>query len=179
MNTFILLAAAALASEPTSFDASQFTDAPLKVQFTADLDAPPSEVFELVSTRLHDWMDVSEITWDNTGSETDGAIDDGSSRSCSVKGKALTEQIHYWEQDRVYAYQIDFDESELKLPLNGQLGVFEVTPNGQGGSTLVWSQYFQRRFHPMSPMIPGFMRKTMGNGLHNLIEITGGSVLGS
>jgi len=176
----LLLALIPLTATAQTFDASSYTDAPLRVQLAAELDAPPDAVFELVSTGLAEWMAVSDITWDNTDSETDGHIDDGSRRSCALPGKkGITETIEFWEQDSTYAYRIDWDNSEFRLPLNGQLGVFEVSPDGDGGSVLAWNQYFKAKVHPMNPMIPGFMRKKMSQGLETLVCITGGVVLDS
>jgi len=175
---FALLALFSVVANAESFEVSDYTAAPLQVQLAAQLDAPPAEVFDLVSTGLSEWMDVSEITWDNEDSATHGQIDDGSSRSCALGGKkGLTETIPYWEDDHLYAYQMDWDNSDFKLPLRGQLGTFEVSPDGDGGTVLVWSQYFERKVHPMSPMIPGFMRKKMGQGLDTLIGMTGGEVI--
>lgn len=132
---------------------------PLQVELKFLLDVTPAEAFDLVANRLPEWFEaIHSVTWDHTKSTHAGVMGACSERSCDFGGKALKEVIASYEAGRQYAYRVDLERSEMKMPLEDHLGVFEVA--ARGPQTLVtWRQYFRPRW-----FVPGAMlRWQMGS----------------
>lgn len=126
--------------------------APLQIELRFIVKKPPHEVFALVSTRLAEWFTaIHAVTWDHARSTQPGAVGACSERTCDFAGKALLETIVEWEAGRWYAYRVEMDRSEMKMPLEDHLGSFEVNPV-DGGSLVTWRQHFRPKW-----FVPGFM----------------------
>lgn len=152
----------AVAEQPVSPAALATPRSPLQVELRFFLRLPPGEAFDLVSRRLPEWFHlIHAVTWDHSRSTAGrGAAGACSERVCDFGGKALREVIASWEEGRSYAYRVDLQRSQLRMPLEDHLGTFQVEPRG-GGSLVTWRQHFRPRW-----FVPGFLlRWQMGSRL--------------
>jgi uncharacterized protein YndB with AHSA1/START domain len=153
--------------------------APLQIELRFRLNVPPSEAFELVTTRLPEWFGaIHSVNWNHAkstrGPTTLGAC---SERVCDFGGKTLVEDIREFEPGHRYAYSVDMTRSEMKMPLRDHLGSFEVEPAG-GGTIVTWRQHFKPLWFVPGALLRWQMRdKMMRPALEVLIKKCGGELL--
>ncbi|MEM0896519.1 MAG: SRPBCC family protein [Verrucomicrobiota bacterium] len=153
--------------------------APLKLEMIARIDAPPSVVFEKVAYEIGDWFEgIGDIAYrEGEKPLSREEISSGDSRTCAFNDKSLKEDIVFWNPDSGYAYSVDFDESTFKMPIKNHMGVFLIAPDGQGGSRLVWRQYYDPKRRATGPLVKFMLKRMMSDGLDNLITELGGQRL--
>lgn len=144
------------------------------------LNLPPNQAFDVVLTGLDTWVkDVERVEWDHTASTAPGVLDTGSLRTCLFGEKELTERIEYIEPGKVYAYTIVEERSNIPLPPNtNRLNVMMVESDGNGGSIVTWRFYFDKTFHPVSPVLETVMKRAfIYNSIQTLVDKNGGEVI--
>jgi hypothetical protein len=165
------------ATAPSAVD-NPPAEAPLQIELLFRLAVPPPEAFDLVAFRLPEWFGmIHSVTWDNARSDR-GKSEVGvhSSRTCSIGGKELCEDIVAFEPGRTYSYKVDMARSTMKMPIKDHLGTFEVQPL-RDGSLVTWRQYF-RAARPMIGMIRWYMRsRLMIPALKSLVKNVGGEIV--
>lgn len=137
-------------------------EASLQIELRFLLRIPPSETFNLVAKRLPEWFGaIHSIEWDHTHSKAGpGQVGACSERICNFGGKALREEIISYEEGRRYTYRADMTRSEMKMPLSNHLGSFEIE-KAEGGSVVIWRQYFRARWYMPAFMLRWQMRDRM------------------
>ncbi len=151
--------------------------APLQIALRFQLDRPPAETFELVSTRLADWFRrIHGVTWNHARS-TRGAATIGacSERVCDFGGKQLVEEIVEFEAGRRYSYRIDFARSQLKMPMVDHLASFAVSAADGGGGVVDWHTHFHARWFVPAALLRWQLRdKLMRPAVDDAIRSYGG-----
>ncbi len=160
------------------YNIDNYTNAPLQIVKMVHLNVPTQQAFDLVATGIHRWFDgIPELVWDHSKSST-GDFGPGSSRTCEFEGDTLVERIPIWENGKIYAYQIDTENSTASFPMSDHIGIFIIEEDGAGGSVVTWRQYFNRNIHLMSPVLAWMLdTKFMTPALENLANIAQGSLL--
>ena len=151
-------------------DPLRFTQAPLRAEQTVSLNAPPEEVWALISDheKLPMYLSfVQKVTVDNSNASTANGV--GAVRNCSIGAMALEEEIRVWEPNRALAYGL---REGNPMGMSGHLGVVLLAPNETGGTTVRWQFYFN---HPDADMMATQAAGALQQGLSGLIEIFGGA----
>lgn len=164
----------------STLNVDKFTDAPQRVLKVARLDAPPEVVFEKIANHrnMKEWAPMIEhwVEVDNSNSITPGLNNVGTIRVCPVGGNKIVEDILWFEPGVGYAYHARADTSPA---LVDHLGVMALESDGNGGSYLVWRQYFKNngtiavQSRAMAAMMPGMLE----SAFDQLIEVYGGEVV--
>lgn len=135
---------------------------PLQIELRFVLDVPADEAFDLVAHRIPEWFGgIHTVVWDHGRSARGPGLPGAcSERVCDFAGKSLREVIQSYEPGRRYAYSVDMDRSEMKMPLTDHLGVFEVEPEGEQ-SRVVWRQHFRAKWFVPAGVLRWKMRESM------------------
>ena len=164
----------------STLNVDNFTDAPQRVIKVARLDAPPAVVFEKIANHrnMKEWAPMIEhwVKVDNSKSITPGLNNVGTIRVCPVNGNNIVEDILWFEPGVGYAYHA---RAETSPALVDHLGVMALESDGNGGSYLVWRQYFKNngklaiQSRTMAAMMPGMLE----SAFDQLIKVYGGEVV--
>lgn len=150
---------------------------PLQIELAFRLDCPPSQAFDLVTTRLPEWFHaIHAVRWDHSesrqGRERLGAC---SRRTCDFGGKSLVEEIVDVVPGRSYTYRADLAGSTMKMPIKDHLGTFEIATDGTG-SRITWRQHFRAAWFMPAAMLRWQLRdKMMKPAVEELFRLCGGS----
>ena len=150
------------------------TSAPLRMTGSVDFAAPPEKVFPRISEpgALAEWFPLLRGgDLNHEASEDVGDWGEGSKRTCYTNGMGtLFETIHYWDAPNAYAYEV----KNFMMPVKDHLALMVVRPNGSGGTTFTWNQYFNLKGIAMRHMFPSIMIGLMNRGMANLARDLGG-----
>ena len=150
------------------------TRAPLRMSGTFELDAPKPVLFERVSDpeAMATWFPLlkgGEL--DHDASRAPGAWGEGSRRTCRTNGMGtLHERIHHWDAPHAYAYEV----RNFMMPIEHHLALMATFDRPDGGSTLVWHQYFDLTGIAMRHAFPSVMLNLMNVGMKRLASDLGG-----
>ena len=150
------------------------TDAPLRMHGEFDFAVPPDVLWPRISEPelMADWFPLL------TGGELDhargaepGRWSEGSRRTCRTRGMGtLHETIHHWDPPNAYAYEV----RNRMMPIERHLALMSARPNGSGGTTMSWSQYFDLTGIAMRHAFPSVMVAMMNRGMDALARELGG-----
>lgn len=162
-----------------NLNVDEFTQSTQYAISVAHLEVAPEIVFAKVSDHknLRDWVPMIDhlVEVDHSSSATPGFPNVGTVRICDFGGDRLVEDIRYWQEGVGYAYSIRDDED---LAVKNHLGVMWVESDQQGGSYLVWRQFFEKKTWSLKAQImPTMMSYVMDSAMDNLVEEWGGEVL--
>lgn len=150
------------------------TSAPLRMTGSFDFATPPEKVFPHISepSVLAEWFPLLKGGFlDHEASENVGDWGEGSKRTCYTNGMGtLFETIHYWDAPNAYAYEV----KNFMMPTKDHLALMVVHPNGSGGTTFTWNQYFNLKGIIMRHVFPSMMIGLMNKGMANLAKSLGG-----
>jgi hypothetical protein len=176
-NTMTANALPILERKIGDFNVDSITTAPLQIEVALNLKVSQEKAFQLVFVHIASWFkEIDGIIWNNSKSSM-GASSPGlhSSRECGFDGKKLYENIVLYKPPHAYGYVIDMEKSTASFPVKDPLGVFLVKSVGENESTIIWRQYFNKKFHPaaliIKPMVKNMMMK---KNLKTLIKKYGG-----
>lgn len=153
----------------------------LQFELVFRLNVTQAEAFDLLSTRMPEWFSaIHGVRWNHEKSISGpGALGACSERVCDFGGRGLVETIVAFKPGRHYAYSVDMDRSEMKMPLFDHLGTVDVSAI-TGGSRIVWRQHFRPRWFVPAAMLRWQMRdKMMRPAIQTLIDRFGGAWLTS
>lgn len=155
---------------------SAVATAPLQVELTFVVKRPIEEVFDLMALRLNEWFSViHSVSWNHAKSDRPGTAGACSERACDFGGKQLLETIVEWEPSRRYAYRVEMERSEMKMPLEDHLGTFDLEPT-KDGTLVTWRQYFSPKWFVPGAMLRWQMRdRLMKPAVDGLLARYGGS----
>lgn len=128
-----------------------FIEAPLQGLQILHFDESPEEVWEWVHSGNANWsLQIEELSWDHSASETPGELGMGSVRRCDFVGGAgiAYERVFAVEENRMIAYDLDAERSTAPLPIKDFFVVWTLEDKGDEG-TLVVSRIF---FHEAQDM---------------------------
>ena len=141
------------------FQVDSITAAPLQIVVMAQIELAPEEVFKLTMSGFEEWVtQLSDVTYDNSGSDQEEEVGGGSRRRSRFEGQRLVERIQFWDPPFAYGYSIQFDESSLTLPAKNHLGLFLVEPS-EDGSLLTWREYYDKT----GGLVAFFVNSYLGN----------------
>jgi len=155
------------------------TDSKQYAVSVAHLMAAPEVVFAKVADHqnLRDWVPMIDhlVQVDHSQSIEVGKPNVGTVRTCDFGGDTLVEDIRYWQENVGYAYSVrDTDE----VAVTNHLGVMWVESDGDGGSYLIWRQFFEKKSWSLkAQLMPFMMSYVMDGAMDNLVAEFGGEVL--
>ena len=150
------------------------TAAPLRLHGEFDFAVPPETLWPRITepelmARWFPLLTGGEL--DHAGAVASGRWGEGSRRTCRTRGMGtLHETIHHWDPPRAYAYEV----RNALMPIARHLALMTVRPNGSGGTTMAWSQYFDLTGVAMRHAFPSVMAALMDRGMATLARETGG-----
>jgi carbon monoxide dehydrogenase subunit G len=124
-------------------DPAQYTSAPLRAEATFQLDAPPKEVWALMSDHeaMPSYMPmVHKVTVDNSKAGTKGGV--GAVRTCSIGDDAFHEEIRLSKPNEALGYSV-LDGNAMGF--SDHFAVVLLAAGGDGGTTVQWKLWFN---HP-------------------------------
>ena len=157
----------------SSFDPSDYVDAPLRITVTREFDASPDVVFAALIDHegMVEWMPtLDKVTVDYTNSDNPGGNGAGTTRECVAGKDVFVEDIRYLSaSERILAYSVDMERSTTSLPFITHLGVLRVESRQEGGSLVTWNQYLEvKKGLKGKLVIPMLKYRLMKKGLKNL-----------
>lgn len=157
----------------------KMTDLPAQVAIGFYLKLPPEDAFKLLSVDLPKWINaIPSIEWDYRQSKSQNKMDVGTQRTCAFGKDKAHENIIEYQYPSYYAYQIDFDKSTMKMPISDHLGIFRVSADNKGGSICSWEQRFNKKRHPLSPILNFMMQNfVLKKFVKNLVKQHQGYIL--
>ncbi len=147
------------------FVAADYSSADKQVAYEGHLDAAPDAVYAALVDHvgMTDWMPkISKVSVDNSNAEAEGGV--GCERTCSFGGMPINERVVWMEDGVGYAYVIE------EGPVSNHVGVVRVADDGQGGTDLVWEQYFDAK-GLKAKMMRKKMPKLLGQAVDNLDDL--------
>ena len=146
------------------FESSEYTQAPLQLEFSRMIQATPNEVWRLLSDHkaLSNWIphvkSSSIVDKGYNNEEKQGTL-----RKVQFGKDVLNETIVFWDETFGYAYSI----ADMHIVKN-HVGHFSITEK-MDGTLLSWSQYYEpqgnaiKRWMAKNIMLPGVMKKALKN----------------
>ena len=148
----------------TKFRSTDYTKAPLQLEFSRMIQATPDEIWKVLSCHeaITSWIpQVKNSSVVDTGE--DGEKQKGTVRDVQFGKDILKETIVFWDETFGYAYSI----ADMHIVKN-HVGHFNITEKLDG--TLVsWSQYYEpqgnalKRWMAKKVMLPSVMKKALKN----------------
>jgi len=160
-------------------DLNSLTQSEQYAMSVGHIKASPETVFKKIADHqnLRDWVPMidHEVEVDHSASIVPGESNVGTKRICLFGGDRLVEDIRYWKEGKGYAYSArDSDD----LPVTNHLGVIWIESDNEGGSYLIWRQFFEKKSWSLKAQIMPFMMDYVMNGaMQNLVDEWGGEVL--
>ena len=165
-----MTAAAGKASAPSgpvrARDVSRFTTAPKRVEKSVLLNAPPAEVWKIVSD--HEKMPtyfpgIQRVSVDNAhASQTNGV---GCVRSCALHGNMETvEEVRLWEPSSALGYTL---RTPNAMGISDHFAVVELAEASPGTTRLTWTQYFN---HPDPTAMSGKLGAMLDGAMEGLAK---------
>ncbi len=154
-----------------------YIDAPLQSVQTLLLPMTPEEAFPLVHSGNADWsLQIEELTWDHSASETPGELGMGSVRRCDFVGGAGTayERIFAVEQNRMIAYDLDMERSTVPLPIKDFFVIWTLEDKGADGTLITARIYFDEA-QDMGGNAAAAMGEALAVDFRNFANIHGGT----
>ena len=149
------------------FDAAHLTSAPLRLEKTARLNAPPDVVFEALSNHekwpeLFPW--ISTVRIDNSHAIIENGL--GARRICNFGNNMTLEEIIVgWNPPESYAYAVL--DATHPFGMIGHVGVVSCGSGAENTTELVWQHYFN---HPNLAVMLQQLDGTMSLVIRNLID---------
>lgn len=146
------------------FESTDYTKAPLQMEFSRKIQATPNEIWRLLSNHkaLPSWIPkVKNSTVVDKGAN--GKEQEGTVREVRFGGDLLNETIVFWDETFGYAYSI----ADMHIVKN-HVGHFNITEK-LDGTIVSWSQYYEpqgnalKRWMAKNVMLPMVMKKALKN----------------
>lgn len=157
-------------TDRNSFDISNFSPAPLRMEARAGFNASPEKLFSTISNpnSVASWVPLMQsLHMKNgaTGNSTECGV--GSVRHCVLRGMGeLNETIVWWNPPHGYAFRVS-TKIKMMLPTEDHISVLIVKPDGNGSSILTWQHYFNWHGslmrHIAAIMLPMMMNRALKN----------------
>ncbi|SHH80943.1 SRPBCC family protein [Cognatishimia maritima] len=152
----------------------RITKAPLRMAGSFDFAVSQEVLFPRISEpeEMAKWFPLLKGgDLDHTTSKASGDWGEGSKRQCYTNGMGtLFETIHYIDAPNAYTYEV----KNFMMPIKDHLALMALTPNGTGGTTMYWHQYFNLKGIAMRHMFPTMMLGMMNRGMATLAKELGG-----
>ncbi|ABD54471.1 SRPBCC family protein [Jannaschia sp. CCS1] len=151
--------------------------APLQSIQTLLLPMSPAEAFPLVHSGNADWsLQIEELTWDHSASETSGELGVGSVRRCDFVGGAGTayERVFSVEENRLFAYDLDMERSTVPLPIEDFFVIWTLEDKGADG-TLVTTRIYYDEAQDMGGNAAEAVAAALAVDFRNFANIHGGT----
>lgn len=132
-------------------DVTRFTAAPKRVEKSVVVNAPPAEVWKLISD--HQQMPtyfpgINHVDVDNSHASQANGV--GCVRSCSLHGNMQTvEEVRLWEPPAALGYTL---RAPNAMGLSDHFATVELTEASPGTTRVTWTQYFN---HPDASAMSG------------------------
>ena len=154
-----------------------FINAPLQGVQVLHFDESPEEVWEWVHSGNANWsLQIEELVWDHSASETPGQLGMGSVRRCEFVGGAGTayERVYAVEENRMIAYDLDPERSTVPLPIRDFFVVWTLEDQGDDG-TLVVSRIFFHEAQDMDGNAAAAVGQALAVDFKNFAKVYGGT----
>ncbi|MEM7730108.1 MAG: hypothetical protein AAF311_12675 [Pseudomonadota bacterium] len=154
-----------------------FIDAPLQSVQVLLLPMTPEEAFPLVHSGNANWsLQIEELTWDHSASETPGELGMGSIRRCDFVGGAGSayERVFAVEENRMFAYDLDMERSTVPLPIKDFFVIWTLEDKGADG-TLVTSRIYFDEAQDMGGNAAAAVGEALAVDFRNFANIHGGT----
>lgn len=159
------------------FDVTKHTTAPLRFEGTAQLDAPPEQVFEFISNPRHlpEWLAMLKTAeMDHATADTPGSCGVGSTRHCTFTGMGkVEERVLWWDPPNGYSFTF-VRKNQLMMPTEGHVMVWRTEPDGRGGTLFRSQVYFHWRGLLMRHLSAPMMARLLNESGRNLQKHFGG-----
>ena len=154
-----------------------FINAPLQGVQVLHFDESPEEVWQWVHRGNANWsLQIEELVWDHSASETPGQLGMGSVRRCEFVGGAGTayERVYAVEENRMIAYDLDPERSTVPLPIRDFFVVWTLEDKGDEG-TLVVSRIFFHEAQDMGGNAAAAVSEALAVDFRNFANVYGGT----
>ncbi|WP_340077481.1 SRPBCC family protein [Leptobacterium sp. I13] len=156
-------------AQVATFNPKDHTKAPLKAKVSGLVKKSVTEVFDQLKDHesMSKWVPMmKKVEMNHDSSASTGACDVGSVRVCQFGKDRLVEKIVAWQPPKLYAYS-----AEDTADASDHLGVVECEDNGDGTTTVSWSQYFNPK-NPVKGFFMGIiMKKVLKKAIKNLNKV--------
>ena len=154
-----------------------FINSPLQGVQVLHFDEPPEVVWDWVHSGNANWsLQIEELSWDHSASETPGQLGMGSVRRCDFVGGAGTayERVYAVEENRMIAYDLDPERSTAPLPIRDFFVVWTLEDKGDEG-TLVVTRIFFHEAQDMGGNAAAAVGQALAVDFKNFANVYGGT----
>ncbi len=154
-----------------------FINAPLQGVQVLHFDEPPEVVWDWVHSGNANWsLQIEELSWDHSASETPGELGMGSVRRCDFVGGGGTayERVYAVEENRMIAYDLDPERSTAPLPIRDFFVVWTLEDKGDEG-TLVVTRIFFHEAQDMGGNAAAAVGQALAVDFKNFANVYGGT----
>ena len=148
------------------FDVDTYSDAPLRVTRMAYFDAPPGDIFAVISDhgQLDRWLPLVQRVYLNRG-HADVFNGVGTTRYLQTVVFNIREYIIAFDPPRLLAYSI-----EQNVLVSDHVSVVFLEPERYGGTYLTWQHYFRTSTLPFitQPLVSLALTIVFTQALQNL-----------
>jgi uncharacterized protein YndB with AHSA1/START domain len=157
------------------FDVDTYSDAPLRVRRMAYFDAPPGDIFAVISDHGHldRWLPLVERVYLNRG-HADVRNGVGTTRYLHTAFFTIREYVIAYDPPRLLAYSIE--QNTLVID---HVSVVYVEPERYGGTYLTWQHYFRTSTLPIitQPLVSFGLYMMFTGTLQNLAHRYSGRLI--
>jgi len=153
-------------------------NAPLQSVEMLHFNAPVEDVWEWVTSGNDEWTLVIEtLTWDHSASATPDELGVGSVRRCDFKGGQgfAYERVLAVEENRLFAYDLDFERSNVPLPIRDFVVIWSLEEQSEG--VLVTARIFYHEAQDMGGQAAKGVADALSNDFRNFANVFSGTYI--